>query len=94
MLCSNEYNIALLSTKKGAHSNDNRNEQAYAFDIVSMSETPKVLFVIYDKSDVAVRNWVNVVIYYSMQTYAGEVPPTCSHFSLFYQKSKPIPFLR
>ena len=42
--------------------------KSHTFDIVSMSETPKVLFVIYDQSDVAVRDWVNVVISYSMQS--------------------------
>ena len=38
------------------------------FDIISMANTPKVLFVIYDQSDVAVRDWVNVVVSYSMQS--------------------------
>ena len=37
------------------------------FDVIELGETPKVLFLIYDQSDIAVREWVNVVVAYSMQ---------------------------
>ena len=52
--------------------------KAHTFDIASMGETPKVLFVIYDQSDVVIRDWVNVVISYSMQTLLAHSHKTSS----------------
>lgn len=41
--------------------------RANTFDIVSMGEVPRILFVIYDQGDAAIRDWVNIVIANSMQ---------------------------
>ncbi|MBQ8718475.1 MAG: type IV secretory system conjugative DNA transfer family protein, partial [Clostridia bacterium] len=41
--------------------------QDNTFDILSMAHTPKVLFLVYDQGDVAVREWVNILLANSLQ---------------------------
>jgi hypothetical protein len=48
------------------------------FNVIDMGETPKVLFLIYDQSDIAVREWGNVVVAYSMQSLLAHSHKTSS----------------
>ena len=54
----------------------------HTFDVTSMSDTPKVLFLIYDQSDLAVRDWVNVIVAHFMQTLLAKSHKTSSRLKV------------
>lgn len=52
------------------------------FDMESLAKTPKVLFVIYDLSDVNVREWVNIVIADALQALLAYSHKTSKPFDV------------
>lgn len=52
------------------------------FDIESMAKTPKVLFLIYDLSDINVREWVNNIIANSLQSLLAYSHRTAKPFDV------------